>query len=344
MGLALRILLSRIQRGSGGDAAPLGVWLVNGHEMNKLEFAEEIKRFVKDDLGEAYEVGLREVTKNNDVTLIGVTLTDKCSQVAPTIYLDELYKDYQNGRSVEGIAALVISSLRKGMPKQRVHMEFFTEFDNVKDQICYRLIHYGRNEKLLEKIPNLPFLDLAITFFYPFHHEEIGYGSIQITNEHIKRWGVNVKDLWRVANENTQRLFPQQCCPMGDILMELTGMIKGEEWPELPTEEDMEHFLPMMRVLTNRQRTFGASVILYDHYLERLSDSFGQSLYLIPSSIHEVIVMPVKEGADEIGLQDMIKEVNKEVPPTDVLSDRLYYYDRASKTIKMACERALQGA
>ena len=316
--------------------------------MNKKEFVEEIKRLVESDLGGEYEVCLREVVKNNGVSLTGVTVTDKNSLVAPTLYLDELYVDHQNGRSLQDIATVVVGSLRRGMPKHRVNMDFFTEYDKVKDQICYRLIHFGRNEKLLEKIPYLPFLDLAITFFYPFHHEEIGQGSIQITNEHMKRWHVSVKDLWCAANENTKRLFPEQCCPMEEILKELTGMgVCDCDWPELPKEEeaeDEERFLPTMRVLTNQQKTFGASVILYDHYLEDLAERFGKSFYLVPSSIHEIIAMPVREGADENGLEEMIREVNKEVPPTDVLSDRLYYYDKAQKTVKMACERALKEA
>lgn len=296
--------------------------------MGIREFCESVKEKMSSLIGEEMEIKVQEVRKNNNVIKMGIMVNDKSRNVAPTIYLDELYRDYQNGRPLEDIVEVVVENIRRGMPKKKVDMEFFTEYEKVKDKICYKLINLEKNEKLLTEIPYVPFLDLAICFFYSFSHEEIGVGTITIKNAHVQRWGVTISDLWRAANENTPRLFPESCCPMDGILMEMSGE-EPKEWPALPDEDDWGVF--SMNVLTNRQRNYGAAVILYDGYLARLAESLKSSFYVIPCSVHEVLIMPVCEG-EEKTLESIIEDSNeKNVDEQEVLSDHLYLYDREKK-------------
>ena len=300
--------------------------------MNKYEFGELIKDELRKIVSEDYEIKLQEVKKNNNVMKLGIMVSDKAKNVAPTIYLDDLYKDHQMGRPLDEIVQVVSSNLKHGMPKKKIEMEFFTNYEEVKDKICYRLINQEMNEERLERIPYVPFLDLAICFFYPFWHEEIGSGSILVSNEHAKTWGVTVKDLWKAANENTKALYPATCCPMDGLLMEMTGRECGN-WPALPENHGWGQF--SMKVLTNRQRVFGSAVILYDGYLEQLSERLEGSFYVIPSSIHEMLIVPALEG-EEARLERIISETNKEnLEEEDILSYHLYRYDKKQKKMEI---------
>ena len=302
--------------------------------MNKNEFAEEVRKHLAESFGEEMEVRLQKVKKNNGVTLLGVMVNDKKRNIAPTLYLDDLYGEYKNGRPFEEVLSVIRENLKRGMPKERIDMEFFMDFDKVKDRICYKLVNQERNAQTLEKMPNIPFLDLAITFFYVFWNDEIGGGSISITNEHMESWGTSVAELWKIADENTQKFYPEQCCPMEELLMELMGQ-RAKIWPALPEERGWGPF--SMKILTNHMRSNGSAVLLYDGYLEQLADKLDCSFYVIPCSIHEVIVVPkLKEFSKEF-LEDMIHEANeKVVDPQEFLSDNVYYYDREQKKMEIA--------
>lgn len=217
-------------------------------------------------------------------------------------------------------------------------LSFFTDYEKVKDKVCYRLINQQKNADLLREIPSLPFLDLAICFFYPFEHSEIGSGSILIKNDHLERWEVSVRNLWRDANNNTRRLYPQQCCPMEEMLLEMAGKSRGQ-WDALPEGPIASGELPM-KILTNHQRIFGAAVILYDNYLERLAEKWECSFYVLPSSIHEVIIFPKLEADEGETLQKIVEEVNATVlDPQEILSNNVYLYDRERKKIENVGEK-----
>ncbi|MBE5862286.1 MAG: hypothetical protein E7295_05480 [Lachnospiraceae bacterium] len=301
--------------------------------MNKNEFAEEVRRSLAESFGEEMEVRLQRVKKNNGVTLLGVMVNDKKRNIAPTLYLDDLYGEYQNGRPFEEVLGVIRENLRRGMPKGNIDMEFFMDFEKVKEKICYRLVNRERNEQTLEQVPSIPFLDLAITFFYVFWNDEIGGGSISVTNEHVERWGTSVSELWKIANENTRRLYPEQCCPMEELLLELMGR-RSKIWPALPEECSWGPF--SMKILTNHMRSNGAAVMLYDGYLEQLADKLDCSFYIIPCSIHEVIMLPEIQEFGKTFLKEMIQDANEHVvDPQEFLSNSVYYYNREQKKVEL---------
>ena len=261
--------------------------------MNKDSFIDFICCNVKERLGETYTVKKQSVRKNNNVMRQGIMISDRDKNIAPTIYLDQFYDTYKKNQDMEGIVEDILAAFWRGNPSKSIDMDFFTDFSIVKEKLCYRLINAKKNEELLNEIPYLPFLDLAICLFYPFEHREIGEGSILVRNSHLEHWGVKIKDLWETAEKNTKLLYPAECCPMEDMLLELVGHGAQREterhWKELPDFENYPPEVPMT-VLTNSKRIFGSSVILYKGYLERIADRLGQSFFILPSSIHEWII------------------------------------------------------
>lgn len=301
-------------------------------KMKMDEFASKVCSAVKEKLGYGYKVDVREVKKNNGVVLHGMMISTKSQNVAPTIYLESFLMDYKNGISFTEIINRLLAIYQRDVPVKNIEMDFFRSFPKVKDRICYRLINRKENEDLLEEIPHTEFLDLAVCFYYAYQGDTLGEGTILIHNSHLEMWGTSTTELLSLARDNTPRLFPCVCQSMLEVIHEIEGCMEEKEMGE--TQEDIFREMPM-KVLSNQKRIHGAVCILYPGVLEEIAEKEG-NLYIIPSSIHEVILLPDngKKSAEE--LKKMIHEVNAtQVAPEDVLSDSLYYYDAARKEVVM---------
>ena len=208
-------------------------------------------------------------------------------------------------------------------------MEFFRHYEKVKDRVCFRLIGRSGNEEMLKEIPCIEFLDMAVCFYYAYQGKRLGDGSILIHHSHRKMWGVCAEDLFRQAQVNTPTLFPWECTTLDEVLKEITGDDLFDREPSMSEQ------LPM-KVLSNSQKVHGAASILYPGVLESLAVGEGCNLYIIPSSIHEVILLPDKEEVFADELKQMVFIVNStQVAPEEVLTNNLYYYDAGKKEIIM---------
>ena len=299
--------------------------------MTIYTFAQEVQERIQRRLGAGYMVHLQKVQKNNGVHLEGLVIRSEKQNVSPTIYLDDFYEAYCNGYSMEHILDNILSIYEQDTPRGNVDMSFFKEFESVKDRICYRLIDERQNREILEKIPYVPFLDLAICFYYAYQGEELGNGSILIYHTHLEMWGVTTEELLALANENTPTLFPWECSSMEKVIEELM------EDAFLSKEDKLQFFKDVpMRILSNSKRTFGASCILYPGVLEQLALRLQSDFYILPSSIHEVILLCDRQGETEYELKRMIEEVNRtQLEIQEVLSYSLYHYSLKNKQIEI---------
>lgn len=297
------------------------------------EFVKKVRSAVERELGREYTVELREIRKNNGVLLHGMMILSKNRNVAPTIYLDSFWEAYETGASFAAVIRRLMAIYRDDTPKSSIDVNFFRSFDAVKDRICYRLISRKGNQEMLENVPHIDFLDLAVCFYYAYCSRELGEGIIVIQNSHMKMWDTCTSGLLGLAQCNTPRLFPCRCSTVEDVLRELTG--------QEPRGRDFFSGVPAgggipMRVLSNEKRLHGAASILYQGVLERIAGTEKSSLYIIPSSIHEVILLTDRGGSPAEALRSMIAEVNDtQVAPEEVLSDSLYRYDFKGKRIEI---------
>ena len=176
---------------------------------------------------------------------------------------------------------------------------------------------------MLQDIPHLPFWDLAICFSYAFWSEELGDGMILIHNNHMENWNVNYRQLMQLAEVNTPRLFPATFYGINEVLKQMHVDIDLSECKE-----------EQLFVLTNRQKIYGASAILYPQTLNYVAEQLKSDFYILPSSIHEVLILG-KERFQELQkegkiLHEMIREINYvQLSPEEVLSDYPYFYDRS---------------
>ena len=291
--------------------------------MDINKFLTEVEEKLKEKMNREIKIKTQKVRKNNNVIYYGLIIQKPEQNIAPTIYLNGFYDMYLRGMDMEDVVQCIMDTYKKGEVNESINMDFFCNFEEVKDRIAYRLINAERNKELLEQIPHILFMDLAICFYYAFYQEELGEGMILIHNSHMEMWGTNHKELMKLAEENTGRMLPPSFVSMKTLLREIF-------------EESTD---PGLYVLTNEKKCQGAAVLLYPHVLEEASEKLGGSFFVLPSSIHEVILFKESGHENTKGLKEMIKEANDtQVATEEILSDYPYYYDAERKKLTIIKE------
>lgn len=286
-------------------------------------FVEKVVATLKESLGEAYEIQVTEVVKNNNIHLTGVVITKRPANVSPTIYLNQYYQKYQEEGNFQQTVGEMMALYEQQAKELQLDMSFFTEFAQVKERLYHKLVHYEKNKKMLEDVPHIKWNDLAVVFYYAMEQDVIGRATITIRKEHLAIWKQEEGMLFAIAQENMRRDMPELLVPMKELLEEMTGM-----------ELEKQYDVPMY-VLTNKEKIFGASVLLYSEKLQELAEKTGKNLLILPSSVHEVLLMPDEEDREYDFYRQMVAEVNTtQVDPEEVLSYSLYCYDRQKKEIK----------
>lgn len=298
--------------------------------MNYEEFFSYVRESVSQFMGKEFTITLNKVFKNNGLELTGLVIMEEGKTAAPTIYLDDFYAEYTSGRQMGGIIEEIASIYEDNRNKMEMDFSFFADYNLVKPRIMYKILNYEANRKLLTDIPFKTYMDLAVVFYVLIDHDSIGNGSVLIHNSHMQIWDVDADEIYAAAVINTPRLMPYRFSSMENVVEEIFGTQDAIDF--LESDEMSSHD---MYVLTNTRKLFGASCLLYDNLLKRISDKLKSSLYIIPSSIHEVIIIPKKVFPhDKNELVEMVRNINaNEIAVVDMLSDNVYEYDRKSETI-----------
>jgi hypothetical protein len=289
------------------------------------EFGMAIADEVRLNLGSEYKIEYKEVSKNNGVIYHALLIKKEGENVSPTIYIDGFYEKYKKGAEKSSITGEILSLYREYAPKERIDVSFFTDFSNVCSHLTFKVANYEKNKKSLSDTPYKRIENLALVPICLVSDEVFGEGNIVIKNEHLRVWEISFEELWENTWENAPRIAPVK----RKNLFEVVGKTMGDE---LFSYEDLPQ---NMFVITNLQETFGASAVFYQGYLEELADEIGSDLVVIPSSVHETIVMCAPDDTSSLGgLTSMVKEVNSTVLTSeDYLSDSVYLYSREKKKL-----------
>lgn len=293
--------------------------------MNYEAFLEYVKNSVEKFMGDGFTISLNKVFKDNGLELTGLVIREKSRNTAPTIYLEGLYREYCNGMEMGAVINKIIEVYEENSSKLEVDFSRFADYEWMKPRILYRLINYEANEKMLEDLPHKRYMDLAMVFFILFEHDVVGDGIISIHNKHMELWNVDVEELSARAMENTQRMLPYR---FSCIEHAMEALLKSESSEDvLDNDVTSGH---NMYVLTNTRKTFGAATLLYENMIKKIANKVKDSFYIVPSSVHEVIIIPKQSFPHEKkDLQDMVKNINEEeMELGDILSARVYEYDR----------------
>lgn len=291
--------------------------------MNFDKYCKMIECKVSMYLGSDYEVSLRKVTKNNGVVLTGIMARLDGNDICPTLYLDDYYDEMLTADEIEYIGLKIANGLR-GVPKQEYpDVSQFTNYESAGERIVYKLINAEANKELLLDAPHRRFHNLAIVCFYA-DDTNGSMMSILIRNEQLKMWGIEEEELFTKADSNTPKCFPGHLRTISDMVNDLC---------DLDITDDVN-----MYVLTNEKKMYGAATMLYPDMLREAYNRMGGDFYILPSSVHELVLVPKDMTVDAKGLLEMVTQINRsEVCEEEVLADSVYYYNGESGCVEWIC-------
>ena len=287
------------------------------------EYVEEVREAVERETGN--RVTVQKVNKNNGLVLDGLTILAEGVNVSPTIYLNGFFEEYLSDGAV-AVAKRILAIYEANKPKESVDISFFMDIEKVRPKIKMKLINYEKNKELLEHVPYVRFLDLAIVFMVVLKSNcDNDFASILIHNHHLNLWNMDAEDLYNLAMENTADDF--EIIPMKSII----EAIMDEEAAGVV----MDNAGIEMSILTNHSRLHGAVGIIHKEILNQyMKEKQAEKVLILPSSIHETILITCDTLPDMEYMKDMVKEVNAtQVQPEEVLSDNVYVYDGDAITI-----------
>lgn len=286
--------------------------------MNYQQFVSAVEMQIKQSVKEGVEACIHTTVKNNGRKRIGITVMEKGVNISPTIYLEEYYEQFKKNKSLDSIVRNILDLYSEVRLGHSWEVEGIQNYERAKKKIVFKLINAEENECILREMPHILYLDLAIVFCVLVDVNSAGTATILVTKEIEKMWGTDCEELYRAAKENTKRLLPPEFQTMRTIIEEMIGGNMGED-----SGEDC------MYVLSNDIRSFGAACILYEDVLEKIGDELQENFYVLPSSIHEVIIIPESKSPNRIELEEMIEEINDtQVEQEEILSDKAYYFSR----------------
>ena len=268
------------------------------------------------------EIVVTDVRKNNNVILRGASIKKEEESISPTVYLQGYYSEETCEEDIEIIANKILELIECGRKERELfsNVEKLTDFDEVANNIFYTVVNIDKNRELLKEVPHRIILDLAVVYKIHVDMKDGTTGSVQIKNDLLKHWNTSEKELFHLAEQNTERMFGTVFKGMGEMLIELSKNTIPDYLLQ-PMEEENSMF-----VSTNITKTFGAvNVFLNDGFRAKIQDKIGD-FYILPSSIHETIIVKPDNSIQATALKDMVHEVNRtELDPMEYLSDNVYF-------------------
>lgn len=301
--------------------------------MEFKEFTEQIVGEIGKKASGKFAVQIDHVKQNNDVVLTGIAAIMEGSNINLRIYLDGLYEEYQRGHAKMQEIIDKIYDLFTGHYGERMDFDAdaFRDWETVKHSIRAKLVNAAQNRERLEKVPHRMFLDLAVVYYVKADDFwEKGIGSITVNGQHMKVWEQEEENLYETAISNMRSDGGPCFESFEDIIKQMAVEYAGLE-EKLEQQQNVG-----MYILTNRNQKYGAAEILNKSVLRSIADQIGDKFVVLPSSLHEVIVLKADEKADYERFADMVKMVNAtQLSEEERLSDHVYVYSRSEEMLKV---------
>ena len=303
--------------------------------MNYEQFLEQMKEDLKarfaTDLSPEYSdvrIGIRDVEKLQGESYRGLSFRSGDSPIEANLNLTGAFQAYEAGRPFEDILKEVEAQLMKIVDRTpQFNIEEMSDYESMKSKLMMEVIPQKGNEDRLENIPHQKVEDLALIYRLDMGDSIGGKMTSVITNQQLEAFGITAEQLHQDVLENAPVTHPASLRSMQEVMAEMMGMEPEETMSGEPT----------MLVATVEGSFMGASVIQYPGFMEQASEKIGGDFFVLPSSIHEVLLIPDEGKTDFHELASMVQSINEsQVAPAERLSDNVYHYDKADKVFELA--------
>lgn len=309
--------------------------------LNFKEFQEYIKSNVKDYLPENYkdaDIQFTDVVKNNDVHLTGVLIKKENETLTPNIYINELYEKYSSGMNLDEIVGDIADLRIEHDPPEEAQSigSIFTNYEMVKQRLEIHLCDMELNRDKLKNQVYTEQGDFAATYHIKIGGDGMLRGSAAVTPNLLKSWGITLEQL---REDSLQAEHSKGAVFMDIEELDAEKMFGLKSTNLLDKQNDVidneEGF--SFYCLTSEEKIYGESMILQEDVMDKISKLMGGDFYILPSSIHETLIVPTTTQMTLEDMSIMVQDVNKEaVEPEDKLSDKVQFYDSKAMVIENA--------
>ncbi len=290
--------------------------------MDFKEFTDKLEQNLKVALEDGpmnASVIRHEVEKMQGQSYTALTVSPANSNVGMNINVDSLYEQMQYGASYQNVLSHALNQATafvEDAPKFDVSS--ITNYSQAKDKLFVDVVGADRNAEMLSKVPHVQVEDMAMVYRIQVGQRDGEVASALVTNQIMDSFGVTPEQLHQDALANSADIHPAKIQNLSEVLAEMTGM---------PVEM-IESSAPPLIVVSNEDKIKGASALFYPDMMDQLVKETGGDFFVLPSSIHEVLVMPDNGEMSAEELKAMVTSINGDVvDPADVLTDQVYHFD-----------------
>ncbi len=310
--------------------------------MNRKEFQQYLQETIKDYLPESYadaKITFNEVVKNNDTHLTGMSIARPGEVIVPNIYIENFWNDYQAGKDIDEIVG-DIADMRIEYDAPNIGSDLaatLMNYDAVKDNLQIRLCDTQENQDRLQNLVHTEHSDFSATYHVMIQEGPEGGASTPVTPQLMDTWGISVDQLHADALAADAQRNPM-LCDMGEMM---ESLMFGHEPENLLDSADGTSMPGMgMFCLTNGDKMNGAGLLLQEDIMDKIGEIVEGNFYILPSSTHEVLIVPESAEMDVKELSAMVYQINRtEVSPEDRLSDHVQHFDTGSRVMENAEKR-----
>ena len=303
--------------------------------MNNEEFKNEFVVALKENLSERgndVDVKVSTVEKMNQ-SYEAITITPEGSNIGMNMNLEVFAEAYESGVPFNEIVEQVTNKVEAHLADMPTFdVQSLTDYEQMKDKLAMEVVAADRNADLLAKVPHQEMEDMAVVYRFVMESDENGRASILVSNDLLDKMGVTPEQLHADALENAPELRPAVIKGMSEVMMDMMGEDAHEMFgiDEFPQDE-------MMYVATVPDKISGAGVIAYQEFMDQAAEKLGGDFYILPSSIHEVLLVKDDGAVNFNDLKSMVEDVNAtQVAPEEKLTDSVYHYDSKEHIFELA--------
>ncbi len=258
------------------------------------------------------------------------------SKMSMAFRLKEIYSSVQDGEDIDHAVYKMVNTIEDSISviknKEQDVKSFISDYEKVKEHTYLRMI--PGDSPVLKDTPHKMVEDMAlvVNIHLESFSDENGRSCVVVSKPLMEMYGVDEKQLFADAEKNSLANEPMVFTPLGDMIRNL---IESENLPS-PEEAGIVTY-----IATNKSGFQGAAVAGYPDFCEKAAEAIGGSFYMLPSSVHEFILIKDDGMPKAKDLNAMIKNVNETVlEPRDILSAQCYHYDAKNKVLETGLKYA----
>lgn len=303
--------------------------------LNYEDFKEKFKESINEKLeaeGINANLSFHTVQKLNE-SYDALTVTPEGESIGVNIPVDRFFNAYDEGMDFDDTTDKAVDLINQGINERPdFDIDSLSDYSQMKEKLAMEVVSAEANKEMLETVPHKMMEDMAVVYRFVLNSDEDGRSSVLVTNKMLENYGITADELHADAMEIAPQIKPVEIKGMSEVLAELMGVEQAEMMgigPVAPEDEQMY-------VATVPDKVHGAGVLAYEEFMDKAAERAGGDFYILPSSIHEILIVPDNGEMDLKALEDMVKEVNAtQVAPQDKLTDSVYHYDSKEKIFEL---------